>query len=207
VINPQTTRNQHAEESAMRFRPNVLLTTLAAAAALAAGVSWVASGAPDFPEAADAATTTLKVGSAAPELAGIDHWLNSPPLTLGQLRGKVVLVDFWTASCINCIHTLPSVNDWNRKYASEGLVVIGVHTPEYPFERSTHTVQEAIDRFGIRYPVAQDNSYATWHAFGNEYWPASYLVDRSGHVVYTHFGEGDYAETEAAIKNALAKAS
>jgi thiol-disulfide isomerase/thioredoxin len=139
----------------------------------------------------------------APEFAGIDKWLNSEPLTLQQLRGKVVLVDFWTYSCINCVHTLPYVKTWNQKYKDQGLVVVGVHTPEYPFERDTGNVKTAIKRFGITYPVAQDNRYATWTAYDNQYWPGFYLIDKKGQVVYTHFGEGKYEETEAAIQRLL----
>jgi len=148
---------------------------------------------------------TLSKSMPAPEFTGIDKWLNSEPLTLQQLRGKVVLVDFWTYTCINCIHTLPYVKSWNQKYKDQGLAVIGVHTPEYPFERSTENVKTALKRFDITYPVAQDNQYATWSAYNNQYWPAFYLIDRKGQVVYTHFGEGDYAETESAIKALLAQ--
>ncbi|VVD84526.1 thioredoxin [Pandoraea communis] len=143
---------------------------------------------------------------AAPEFTGVDNWLNSQPLTLQQLRGKVVLVDFWTYSCINCIHTLPYVQQWYKKYKDQGLVVVGVHTPEYAFERDTGNVSDAIRRFGITYPVALDNRYATWKAYDNLYWPAFYLVDKSGKIVYTHFGEGDYDKTEAAIKAQLSAA-
>ena len=141
----------------------------------------------------------------APEFTGIDKWLNSRPLTLHALRGKVVLIDFWTYTCINCIHTLPYVERWHEKYKNQGLVVIGVHTPEYPFERSTDNVQTAIRRFNLGYPVAQDNDYATWRAYENRYWPAFYLIDQDGHIVYRHFGEGAYAETEAQIQRLLAK--
>ena len=159
--------------------------------------------------AAAALTTAASVMAAAPasapELAGIDQWLNSPPLTLQQLRGKVVLVDFWTYSCINCLNVLPHVKAWHQKYKDQGLVVIGVHTPEYPFERSTDNVRTAIKRLGIAYPVAQDNRYATWTAYNNQYWPAFYLVDRKGKIVYSHFGEGQYAQSEAAIQAALAQ--
>ncbi|MFJ2991377.1 thioredoxin family protein [Pandoraea sp. NPDC087047] len=143
-------------------------------------------------------------GVAAPEFAGIDNWLNSSPLTMQQLRGKVVLVDFWTYSCINCIHTLPHVQQWYQKYENQGWVVVGVHTPEYAYERDTNKVRDAIRHFGLTYPVAQDNRYATWKAYDNLYWPAFYLVDKSGKIVYTHFGEGDYDKTEAAIKAQLA---
>ncbi|OZI67051.1 thioredoxin family protein [Bordetella genomosp. 11] len=142
----------------------------------------------------------------APGFTGIEKWLNSPPLDLASLRGKVVLVDFWTYTCINCIHTLPYVKAWHEKYKDSGLVVVGVHTPEFPFERSTRNVEDAIKRFGIAYPVAQDNQYATWDAYRNRYWPAFYLIDKQGRIVYTHFGEGRYKETEAMIQQALAEA-
>ncbi len=144
--------------------------------------------------------------SAAPEFNGIDRWLNSPPLSMQSLRGKVVLLDFWTYTCINCIRTLPYVKSWHEKYKDKGLVVVGVHTPEYPFERSTANVEAAIKRFGIPYPVAQDNRYATWQAYANQYWPAVYLIDRQGRIAYTHFGEGAYAQTEARIRALLEQA-
>ena len=141
----------------------------------------------------------------APEFTGIDKWLNSNPLTMQQLRGKVVLVDFWTYTCINCIHVLPYVQTWNQKYKDQGLQVVGVHTPEYPFERNTDNVKTAIKRLGITYPVALDNHNATWDAYDNQYWPAFYLIDKKWHIVYTHFGEGDYDKTEAKIKSLLAE--
>ncbi|RDK11912.1 thioredoxin family protein [Cupriavidus lacunae] len=140
----------------------------------------------------------------APEFKYIDHWLNSEPLTMQQLRGKVVLVDFWTYSCINCVNTLPYVTQWHDKYKDQGLVVVGVHTPEFPFEKSTANVQAAIRKFGIRYPVAQDNQYGTWSAYHNQYWPAMYLIDADGRIVYEHYGEGQYKETEANIQKLLA---
>jgi thiol-disulfide isomerase/thioredoxin len=139
----------------------------------------------------------------APEFAGIEHWLNSDPLSLADLRGKVVLVDFWTYSCINCLRTLPYVTRWYEKFRERGLVVVGVHTPEFGYEKLTRNVQTAIGRFGITYPVAQDNQYTTWKAFDNEYWPATYLIDRNGHVVLKHVGEGEYEETERAIEALL----
>ncbi len=139
----------------------------------------------------------------APEFVGIDQWLNSPPMTLSGLRGRVVLVDFWTYACINCQRTLPHVNRWAATYQSAGLVVIGVHTPEFPFERSTANVQAAIKRLGIKHAVAQDNRYATWKAYANQYWPATYLVDARGNTQYKHFGEGQYERTEAAIRHLL----
>jgi thiol-disulfide isomerase/thioredoxin len=144
---------------------------------------------------------------AAPEFTGIEQWLNSPPLTLAGLRGKVVLVDFWTYSCINCLRTLPHVNRWAETYGTQGLVVVGVHTPEFPFERSTANVHTAMRRFGVKHPVAQDNRYATWSAYENKYWPATYLIDARGRIRYKHFGEGRYEQTEAAIRNLLASAS
>lgn len=140
----------------------------------------------------------------APEFSGINKWLNSEPLTMASLRGKVVLVDFWTYSCINCLRTLPFVTKWYDRYRDKGLVVIGVHTPEFPFERETPNVETAIKRSAIHYPVAQDNRYATWKAYDNQYWPASYLVDRKGKIVLKHFGEGGYGEMESAIRQLLA---
>ncbi len=140
----------------------------------------------------------------APEFTGISTWLNSLPLTMAGLRGKVVLIDFWTYSCINCLRTLPYVTRWYDTYRDRGLVVVGVHTPEFGFERVTANVKTATSRFGIRYPVAQDNAMETWRAYSNQYWPAEYLVDRNGRVVLKHFGEGRYDETENAIRALLA---
>ncbi|MEH6419873.1 thioredoxin family protein [Pseudomonas sp. CGJS7] len=141
----------------------------------------------------------------APEFAGIERWINSPPLTMAGLRGKVVLVEFWTYSCINCIRVMPHVKQWHQRYRDSGLTVVGVHTPEYGYEKIPRNVDAAVARFGIEYPVAQDNAYATWNAYHNRYWPALYLIDRNGRVVYEHFGEGDYAQTEAKIKQLLAE--
>jgi cytochrome c biogenesis protein CcdA/thiol-disulfide isomerase/thioredoxin len=141
----------------------------------------------------------------APELTGITNWINSDPLTLAELRGKVVIVDFWTYSCINCVRTLPYITDWNTKYADDGLVIIGVHTPEFEFEKDPKNVLDAIDRFGIEYPVAQDNDFSTWRAFKNRYWPAKYFIDAQGNVRYTHFGEGKYEESELVIKQLLSE--
>lgn len=139
----------------------------------------------------------------APAITGIDHWLNSQPLTEQSLKGKVVLVDFWTYSCINCIRTLPSIKSWYAKYKDAGLVVIGVHSPEFSFESQLDNVQHAVQKFGITYPVALDNNFSTWNNFANRYWPAHYLIDRNGMVVYTHFGEGDYEITENNIRYLL----
>lgn len=139
----------------------------------------------------------------APEFTGISNWLNSNPLTLKQLRDKVILVDFWTYSCINCIRTLPYVTKWYNTYKDKGLVVVGVHTPEFAFEKVEGNVATAIKRFNINYPVAQDNDYGTWNAYQNRYWPAEYLIDQNGQIVYEHFGEGEYDHTENAIRQLL----
>ena len=143
----------------------------------------------------------------APEFAGITKWLNpEKPLTMESLRGKVVLVDFWTYTCINCIRTLPFVRGWYDKYKDQGFVVVGVHTPEFEFEKNTNNVAQAIKDYKIHYPVAQDNDYKTWNAFGNEYWPAKYLIDKEGNIRYSHFGEGKYEETEKNIQALLKEA-
>ncbi len=148
--------------------------------------------------------TALPVGKTlAPEFVGIERWLNTQPLTMAELRGKVVLVDFWTYTCINCIRTLPHVTSWYNTYKDKGFVVVGVHTPEFAFEKETANVQRAIGQFGILYPVAQDNNYATWNAYQNLYWPAKYLIDAKGVIRYTHFGEGEYDKTEDAIRALL----
>lgn len=140
----------------------------------------------------------------APEFAGIGQWHNSEPLTLEALRGKVVLVEFWTYTCVNCLRTLPHVNQWYETYKDRDFVIVGVHTPEYPEEHDTQNVAAAIRRLGIAYPVAQDNEYATWKAYDNQAWPASYLIDRQGRVVRRHYGEGEYEEMEQAIRKLLA---
>ena len=140
----------------------------------------------------------------APDFVGIDNWLNtSEPLSIASLKGKVVLVDFWTYTCINCIRTLPFVTAWYDKYQSDGLVVVGVHTPEFQFEHDTNNVSNAIKMYNIHYPVAQDNEYATWNNYKNEYWPAEYLIDATGVVRRTHFGEGEYDQMELAIQQLL----
>src|SRR6266540_1141218 len=136
-------------------------------------------------------------------LGGGGRWLNSPPLTTQRLRGKVVLVDFWTYSCINCLRTLPQLEAWDANYRKDGLVIVGVHTPEFAFEHVTSNVAGAVKRLGVRYPVVQDNDYAIWEAYANQYWPAEYLIDRSGHVRHAHFGEGEYDKTEKLIRNLL----
>jgi len=148
----------------------------------------------------------LPVEGPAPSLDGAVEWLNSPPLTTEQLRGKVVLVDFWTYSCINCIRTTPYVRAWADKYKDQGLVVIGVHTPEFAFEKKIDNVKKAVGDFQINYPVAIDNDYRIWRAFANSYWPAHYLIDAKGQIRYHHFGEGNYGPTEQAIQGLLHEA-
>jgi len=151
------------------------------------------------------ATARLDDFGPAPEFRDISLWLNSKPLSVGQLRGKVVLIDFWTYSCVNCLRTLPHVKGWYRAYRDAGLVVVGVHTPEFAFERSPANVRRAVGDLGVDYPVALDNDYGTWQAWLNRYWPAKYLIDRRGHLRYAHFGEGEYGGTEEAIRTLLAE--
>jgi thiol-disulfide isomerase/thioredoxin len=140
----------------------------------------------------------------APDFVGIDKWLNtSQPLTITSLKGKVVLVDFWTYSCINCLRTLPHTTAWYDKYRQDGFVVVGVHTPEFEFEHDTNNVLNAIKTYNIHYPVAQDNEYATWNNYNNQYWPAQYLIDASGNIRRTDFGEGNYDQMELAIQTLL----
>lgn len=152
------------------------------------------------------AASGLPVEGALPPLDGAVQWLNSPPLTREALRGKVVLVDVWTYSCINCLRTLPYLKTWAQKYRDQGLVVIGVHAPEFAFERNIDNVKKATHDLGIDYPVAIDNNYAIWRALNNQYWPAHYFVDANGNIRYHHFGEGDYAESEHVIQELLAEA-
>ncbi|MBN8952580.1 MULTISPECIES: cytochrome c biogenesis protein DipZ [unclassified Rhizobium] len=148
----------------------------------------------------------LPIEGPAPSLDGAVTWLNSQPLTTAELRGKVVLVDFWTYSCINCIRTIPYVRAWAEKYKDQGLVVIGVHAPEFAFEKNVDNVKKAIADFKIGYPVAIDNDYRIWRAFENNYWPAHYLIDANGQIRYQHFGEGNYRQTEQAIQDLLREA-
>jgi cytochrome c biogenesis protein CcdA/thiol-disulfide isomerase/thioredoxin len=152
------------------------------------------------------AAETAAMPPPMPPIAGATQWLNSPPLTSEMLRGKVVLVDFWTYSCINCLRTLPYLKAWNEKYRDQGLVIIGVHTPEFAFEKVPHNVEQAIRDLGITYPVAMDNQYAIWNAYKNQYWPAHYLIDANGKIRHQHFGEGAYQETELMIQALLKEA-
>ncbi len=142
----------------------------------------------------------------APELAGINSWINSEPFTLASQRGKVVLIDFWTYTCINCIRTFPFLRQWHDKYADQGLVIVGVHAPEFEFEKVRENVVDAAAEHGLEYAIAQDNEHTTWKAFNNRYWPAKYLIDADGYIRYTHFGEGAYDETEQQIRDLLEEA-
>jgi cytochrome c biogenesis protein CcdA/thiol-disulfide isomerase/thioredoxin len=151
----------------------------------------------------------LPVLGRAPEFADTQRWFNTPgdrPLTMRSLRGRVVLVDFWTYTCINCLRTLPYLTAWDRTYRKDGLTIVGVHSPEFPFEKDAGNVEEAIERNGIHYPVVQDNDLATWSAYGNQYWPSEYFIDARGRVRFAHYGEGEYGEKEKIIRELLAEA-
>ena len=154
---------------------------------------------------AGSGTVPLEDLGPAPELAGITTWINSQPLTLAQLRGKVVLIHFWTFGCINCIHVQPYVKAWSERYGRDGFVVIGVHTPELSFERDIGNVRAAVARADVRFPVAFDPAYATWNVYRNSYWPAFYFIDKAGRIRHVHFGEGDYDGSEAVIRELLAE--
>ena len=151
---------------------------------------------------ADAAIAALPQKT-LPEFQGISEWLNGSPLTIASLKGQVVLVQFWTFSCINCQRTLPYIVQWHQKYAAQGLKVIGVHTPEFGYERDANNVQQALRKHQITYPVPLDNAYKTWNAYSNQYWPNLYLADRQGILRYSHSGEGAYDTTEQTIRRLL----
>jgi cytochrome c biogenesis protein CcdA/thiol-disulfide isomerase/thioredoxin len=178
-----------------KFKPSATATPTAAHDASRASLLKIATGLHDI--------------GTAPEFTDTEDWFNTPsdtPLSLAALRGRVVLVDFWTYTCINCIRTLPYLKAWDATYRGQGLTIVGVETPEFSFERDAANVAAAIGQFGIKYPVVQDNEMGTWNAYGNEYWPADYLIDAKGQVRYATFGEGDYAKTETAIRALLAEA-
>lgn len=139
----------------------------------------------------------------APEFAGISHWFNSKPLRFDEILGKPALIDFWAFSCVNCLRTLPYIKRWHKSYSPKGLKVIGVHTPEFEFEKLPENVEASIKRLKIVYPVAMDNNFETWNAFANRCWPALYLIDQEGYIIHQHFGEGDYEETEKIIRKLL----
>ncbi|MFW0754950.1 cytochrome c biogenesis protein DipZ [Pseudomonas sp. H11T01] len=189
---------------------NTLLagTSSEGATAVEQSILEVVPKAVDYLVSKVSAASSMELGAkgSMPSLSGAVEWLNSAPLSSESLRGKVVLVDFWTYNCINCQHTLPYVNDWAKKYEKDGLVVIGVHTPEYGYEKIIGNVRQQVKQLGIGYPVAIDNNYAIWRAFDNQYWPAHYLIDAKGQVRYSHFGEGSYAQQEKVIEQLLEEA-
>jgi thiol-disulfide isomerase/thioredoxin len=155
------------------------------------------------PAGSTGSASSLPVGPQAPELTGITGWINSKPLTMQELRGKVVLVDFWTFSCINCQRTLPVLRAWWQRYQPAGLVIVGVHSPEFDFEKDPGNVERAVKELDVQWPVALDPNMATWNAYQNQYWPAEYLIDKRGSIRHTHFGEGEYDVTERAIRTLL----
>ncbi|HUO22490.1 MAG TPA: cytochrome c biogenesis protein CcdA [Caulobacteraceae bacterium] len=160
---------------------------------------------PSMTARSGAPASGLPVLGPMPPLAGATLWINSPPLAREQLKGKVVLVDFWTYSCINCLRSLPYVKSWAQRYAAQGLVVVGVHTPEFAFEKQPDNVKKAVHDFGVTYPVAMDNDYAIWRAFGNDSWPAHYFIDAKGQIRFVHLGEGAYDQSEQVIRALLAE--
>lgn len=176
------------------LRIAALFAALGAALVFAWSNGWTAVG-----------TRDPAIGALAPDFTGADRWFNSAPLTVNGLRGKVVLVEFWTRECINCIHVLPHTKALYDKYAGKGLVIVGVHTPEFDEERDPALLQKAIGQFGITWPVAVDNGARIWNAYGNRYWPAIYLIDQKGKVVYRHVGEGAYDDTDERIRRLLDK--
>ena len=178
-----------------------LLASLAIATLNLAGVSTLGCAAETAKPAAP--ITVAAAEATAPNFVGLGTWFNSAPLNLSDLRGKVVLVNFWTYGCSNCVNALPHVVDLYAKYKDRGLVVIGIHTPEFPFERSAANVQAALKRHGITYPVAQDNDSKTWAAYHNQYWPSQYIVDQRGRIVLHHDGEGQYEEIDRTVARLL----
>ena len=174
---------------------------------LAAAIFFIESQKPDLSKAKTENTAinnekNLKYPR-APDFVGIERWINSEPLKIEQLRGKVVLVDFWTYTCINCIRTLPYIKEWDKKYRDKGLVIVGVHTPEFEFEKKYENVLKAVNEYQLKYAVAQDNNYATWSVYQNRYWPHKFLIDIDGYIRYDHIGEGNYDETEKMIQSLL----
>jgi cytochrome c biogenesis protein CcdA/thiol-disulfide isomerase/thioredoxin len=194
--------------TAMMANPSMTMTggAITGGAATTGGGAMASNSMMMSAKTASAGNLDLQAEGQLPSLAGAEQWLNSAPLTAETLRGKVVVVDFWTYSCINCLRAIPYVRAWAGKYASQGLVVIGVHSPEFAFEKNVANVRNAVADLQIRYPVAVDNQYAIWRAFGNQYWPAHYFIDATGRIRHHHFGEGGYDESEQVIQRLLAEA-
>ena len=206
LVNP-TEGLEDTASARSRAQPTSAANPLTASAPRRRAAAAAASGAGK--QSGPGKASGLPVLGTAPEFVGNQHWFNTPgdkPLTLRSLRGRVVLVDFWTYSCINCLRTLPYLTAWDRTYRKDGLTIVGVHSPEFPFEKDAGNVAEAIERNGIEYPVAQDNDLATWNAYGNQYWPSEYFIDAKGKVRFAHFGEGEYGEKEKVIRELLAEA-
>lgn len=182
----------------------VVMATLLAAAC-GGSTDETTSTEPTSEDAAPVETGTPTRSVLLPEIVGISNWINSEPTTIEAelAAGNVVLIDFWTYTCVNCLRTMPHLQGWYEKYSDRGLTIIGVHSPEFDFEKITENVQEAVDRIGVQWPVAQDNDMRTWRDFGNRFWPAKYMFSVEDKLVYTHFGEGDYAETEMVIREQL----
>ena len=199
-----TASTNSIEQSLLRAAGNGDRATSSAIAPSNSGNAMMMAAKPKM--TADRAAAAPPVEGTMPPLDGAVQWLNSPPLTAQALRGKVVLIDFWTYSCVNCLRTLPYVRAWYDKYKDQGLVVIGVHAPEFAFEKDIDNVKRAVKDLKVDYPVAIDNDYAIWRAFDNRYWPAHYFVDAQGRIRHHHFGEGEYAESEEIIKQLLAEA-
>jgi thiol-disulfide isomerase/thioredoxin len=187
-------------ETAMKPRS---LAASAAIVALALAGSALAALGGEAPRAVETPFVTAATQATAPDFVGLGNWHNSAPLKLADLRGKVVLVNFWTYGCVNCVNTLPHVTGLYAKYKDRGLVVVGIHTPEFPFERSASNVQAALKRHGITYPVAQDNDSQTRTAYRNRYWPAQYIVDQNGKIVFQHDGEGQYDQIDRTVARLL----
>jgi thiol-disulfide isomerase/thioredoxin len=177
------------------------LTILAGVAALAIVLTWVLRSTPPSADTGTGSAALIPAEERTPagNFTGIDGWINSPPLTLDSLRGKVVLVDFWTFSCVNCVRTIPHLQHLQQTYGGRGLVIVGVHSPEFDFEKVQANVVSAVHRFGVTWPVAVDSEMSTWNAYNNQYWPAEYLIDQNGKVARVHDGEGEYEVTESAI--------
>jgi thiol-disulfide isomerase/thioredoxin len=191
----------------VRIRAAAIATTLVLMAALAIAVYPLVTGgkALSLGGITGGQSTLQASGPVAPEFLGIVDWENSTPLSVASLRGKVVLVDFWTYSCINCQRTIPFLRQWWDKYRKDGFVIVGVHSPEFDFEKSIDNIRRAIKDYGVAWPVAVDSNMVTWNAYSNQYWPAEYLIDKSGRIRHTHFGEGEYDVTERAIQALLAE--
>ena len=184
-----------------RFR--ISLGVVVAAVAALVLVTVLRPSSPPASNSSNASVFPVSQRGTAPDFIGLDGWINTSPLSLSKLRGHVVLIDFWTFSCVNCVRTIPHLQALDMEYQPEGLVIVGVHSPEFDFERSAANVRAAVQRLGVTWPVAIDSEMATWNAYNNQYWPAEYLIDQQGRIAYTSFGEGDYEATSMAVATLL----